>query len=607
MEPVDTTRPLACQWEIDQRFAFDVSIDSEITFNEAALVPLLPGQMKKLGATATTQHSQATGWLDAKVLTVTSSGEAILVARLASWTSDAPGSGAFAAIDRDMLKPYLLRVDERCRVLATARPRQASLIAYRRVLGVIDRMDFVLPPADSDITRAYRSRHIDDFGWHTLSNQYESGPAGGRIERKRLGYEPTSGTADSLPVDIRVRSAGGVVTLGISSWFSEITDYEDLEVVSKGAVPLRSRARSRLQAQTPDPRAFDNLPIVLADFEWSRPDEAELQVEHERLRGAHVEGMPSPAAVQQFLKLRDSGSPGAWHDAQRFLRDWMRTNPDGVRRLAKDMAQRAYSRADQADLVLALAKSGSDVARQALEQLVQDTGADTDLRVQAASACGDLKEPTVDTVAVLQRIGATERTQTPEDILPSAATMALGSIIETAPMGAAGTAARQVLHSMLRSGEKAKTVEVLYAASNAGDASFVPIAQAQATSEQPELRAAAAHTLRKLLPSSETHEVFDHLLGEDTHPEVVKQVAESRRQQLQTYGGELTAGELSLYATKLPTAPEGVRWELLRTLGLASRLQREAKDVLVDWYANESATSLKVLIGQYVSADELGS
>lgn len=95
------------------------------------------------------------------------------------------------------------------------------------------------------------------------------------------------------------------------------------------------------------------------------------------------------------------------------------------------------------------------------------------------------------------------------------------------------------------------------------------------------------------------------MLHDDVQPEVVKQVAEARREQMQTYGGQLSDRELALFATKLPGAPEGVRWEILRTLGHASRMQPAAQQVLVDWYREETASSLRMVIGQYVPASAL--
>jgi len=64
-----------------------------------------------------------------------------------------------------------------------------------------------------------------------------------------------------------------------------------------------------------------------------------------------------------------------------------------------------------------------------------------------------------------------------------------------------------------------------------------------------------------MLEAGETAKTVDTLMREDMHPDVVKQVAEARREQLQTYGGELSDGELSLYGAKLASAPEGVRLE----------------------------------------------
>jgi len=606
---LDFDRPEArrCAWKLGQNLAFDVSMRADLTFDETALLPTSAaarrGQGK--GDTRRTQSVTGNGRLEARVLSVTTSGEAVVALKLSSWQGDLAEVQQFPDIERDMRLPYLLRVDPRCRILASARPKSASVIAYRRLIGIFDRMDFALPPDGASVNRPYTLLQLDDFGKYTSRNHFRADATRGRIERERVAYAATEATRTSLPLEIKIRSAGGIVHLGESVWFESIVDSEEIDTVSRGKVPFSSKASTRIDEVDADANAFRDVRIVMADFVWGRPTEAELDRAHEMARSGNLAGLPPDEALNQFLATRESGKPGAWHDAQRLMRDWMRANPDGVRDVAQMLGDGHFGVSDQADLVLALAKSGSPEARAELEGLVRGSSFDRDLRVQAASACADLIEPTTTTVSVLNEVSAGPRSGTSDDILASTATMSIGTIVYNVPSSRAADAGRQILHKRLQSSDTIDKVEALHAASNTGDPTFLAAAGAAAASEVPEERAAGAHSLRKMIPSESTEEVLNTLLREDVHPDVVKGAAEARREQLQTYGGDLDVRELALYETKLSTAPEGVRWELLRTLGEASKMQPEAKAILVDWFPYESAQSLRVVIGQYVAADDL--
>ncbi len=594
-----------CVWTLGQDLAFDVSMQADLTFDESALLPAAAQRVKGKGDPRRTQSVSGHGRLDARVLSVTSSGEAVVVAKLATWEGDIAEMQAFPGIERDLRMPYLIRVDSRCRILASARPKAASVIAYRRLIGIFDRMDFALPPKGAAADQPYQLRQIDDFGKYTSSNVFRAGEKRGHIERKRLTYAPVGTVQASLPLEVRIHSAGGIVRLGDAVWFESIVDREDIDTVSRGKVPFSSKASTQITEVDANPKAFQDVAIVIADFVWGRPTEAELDQAHESARSGSLAGLPADEAINRFLATRESGKPGAWHDSQRLLRDWMRANPKGVRELAQMMAEGRFGVSDQADLVLALAKSGSPEGRSELESLVRGSSVDQDLRVQAASAMADLVEPTTTSIEVLNEVSAGRRSGTPSDILASTATMSIGTIVYNVPTSAAAEAGRKILRKRLQSTDTVEKVEALHAASNTADPEFIPAAKAAAGSEVPEERAAGAHTLRKMIPSESTEEVLNTLLREDVHPDVVKEAAESRREQLQTYGGDLDIRELALYETKLSTAPEGVRWELLRTIGEASKMQPEAKEILVDWFEYESVQSLRVLIGQYVAADEL--
>jgi hypothetical protein len=492
-------------------------------------------------------------------------------------------------------------------VVATAREKTASVLAYRRVIGHLDRMDFAVPAPGANPAQPYVTRQTDEYGAARVENRFARGAGDGRgtVTRKRLAYDAAKGAPGAMSVTFRVKSAGGEVRLGTSAWFERLVDAEDIEAVAGAGVPYRSRASERFDAREPDRRAWDGVRVAIEDFVWGRPTEAELADAAEALRGKELASLAVDDAWARYLALRDGGAPGAWHDAQRLLRAWMKANPAGVKELVLRMRAGKFSRKDQADLALALAKSGSPVAREGLEALASDRRASNDLRVQATSACADLAQPTRKTVETLADLAAAKRTGEAGDMVASAARMAMGTILESAPGSEAAEAARADLRKALDSGDAATVAEALWAASNSGDPAYVADAERFARSADERERGAAAHALRKVLPSEKTTAVLSGLLRDDTNPEVVKEAVGARREQIEVYGGQLDEREISLLVTKLPSAPEGVRWEIVRLLGSASHLQAAALKALVDWYPHEPVQALRVLIGQYVPASEL--
>ena len=613
--PVQTTTqphlppaPMAwprCTWTDGQTFAFAVSQQTKVTLHPDALTPTPQRAQAHSGQAETTEQAHGSGTLVAQVLTVSATGEAVVAARLSAWTSDAAQPDPEPSIARDMQRPYLVRLNARCQVLATARHKDASVIAYARVLGVLDRLDVGLPvPASSPATTAtYTTDHVDASGEFRVENHFApaAAPDRGSLTRTRLAY----GRSATPGLRLRIRHAAGHVDLGAGPWLARIDDEEDTDALVGGQVAVRSQGESHVQQQAAPESPFAGAALDPAGFVWGRPTQQDVAAAHDALRGLDLAGLSESDAWAKFVALRDSRQPGAWQDAQRLLRDWIRQNPQALPGLAKHLLAGKYRVAEQADLMLALAKSGSSQARQLLADLARNAAASSDLRVQAASACADLDAPTHDTVAAMRELSAQPRTGEPSDILGSTATMTLGTLVDTVPGSAVAVEASQALHDMLQSDEPVRHVEALYAMSNSGDPAFAADVLHAAQSADVAERAAAAHAMRKMLPTADVAAAMDKLMDEETDQEVVKQLAESRRQQLQLYGGQLTSQELSLYATKLPSAPEGVRWELLRTLGEASRLQADARTILVNWYPHEQVKALRVLMGQYLPANVL--
>jgi hypothetical protein len=95
------------------------------------------------------------------------------------------------------------------------------------------------------------------------------------------------------------------------------------------------------------------------------------------------------------------------------------------------------------------------------------------------------------------------------------------------------------------------------------------------------------------------------MLHDETSPTVAAEIAIAERQQVANNGELYTSHELSLFQTKLPSAPELVRREIISALGVVCDKQKAARDVLAWWFYQEPLMPLKQMIGQHVPAAEL--
>ncbi|MFO0749599.1 MAG: HEAT repeat domain-containing protein [Myxococcota bacterium] len=309
-------------------------------------------------------------------------------------------------------------------------------------------------------------------------------------------------------------------------------------------------------------------------------------------------------SVEDAWKAYQRGAADDWFAAQKLLRAWLRANPEGADALAAGLRAGRYSEAEQAALVLALAKADTPESRRALEGLAADRALPENLRTQAVSALADVPSPTRATVDTLTRLADRVDGATTQDLVGSAATMSLGTLLAGAPAEDVGDLARAYLDRRLADASQPdRTVEALWAVGNAGDAGFLDAVEPLVESPDADLRAAAIHALRRM-PSGDAGPLLAARMKAEQHPEVAAEVAQAEREQVAN-GAALSELDLSLLQSKLIGAPEPLRRELVLTLGAASRAQPEARAMLAAWYPNEPSVAVRVLIGQFVPADEL--
>ncbi len=587
-----TGRATGCAIGVGARVAFEVSLETDLEVSGAGLVP---GARVQSAAAPEQIHASSTGRVDVLGLPSREPAESLVALRFTSLASEPAEPPELAASHADALKPVLVRLSPSCRIVAVARQKSVSALAYQRVIAMLDRIDVEARPAIAGAS-TWTASHRDEYG--TFAASYAARDTG--VERRRLHYLRARGSRDELQLDYVVHEGRATVRLGTSGWFDELSERTDIEAKSNGATPLRDRSSVRWSATAPNDEAFDGFDLSPDAFTWGRPSAGELDDERSALVDAKLKGLSFTDAWQAFRTASNDKSPGAWHRAHKALRAWMRLNPEGVRAVAQELRRGRLGSGEQADLVLALAKSGSSVAAAELRALGSDATLDANTRVQATSALADLDHPTVADVQAL----AAQSSASAHDMVGSSATMALGSILEGANDGDVVTAARATLDEQLASAASAVRAEALWAVGNSGDTHFAAAALSASTSSDDAVRAAAARAVRGMPPAT-ANPLLDGLVRSDQSAEVVKEAVQAQRQVLETYGTALSPEQVMLNRTKLPSSPVAVRAEIIRLLGEAAKLQPAARAALAWWYPLETVTQNKVLIGSYVKASDL--
>lgn len=585
-----------CAPQVGTRFAYRVELETDLTLSGAGL-----GQSKS-GETTPPQTLHASSRARADLLTVPGEfpGEALLALSFVRLSSNPPEPPDLASVHEQLAGPFLVRLDKRCHVVDMARAPGSSAIAFQRALGLVDRIDFASDPGTG---AKWTARHRDEYGVYRATYGAVSGEGRGALERRREAYLPKSGGADELRLDYVVREGSGRVVLGTSPWFAELFERTEIEAKSGGETPLHDKSTVHWIGEEPDPRAFAGKTLTSSAFAWGRPKDSELDAERNELLDSPSKGASFADAWKRYRTTSTDGAPGAWHRAQKELRSWIRANPEAARALVRELRKGTFKAGERADIVLALAKSGSPVAAEELRALARDATADAKLRVQATSALADLPSPTTDDVRALDELSSHRSGPVGADMVGSTATMALGSILDHAG-GEVEAAARDALDRRLASTDVPSLTEALWAVGNSGDAHFASAISRASTSADEQVRAASARASRGM-PPNVANPVLDGLIRDDRSAEVVKEATQARRQQVEKYGEPLSDAELALLQSKLPSAPVQVRWEIVRLLGEATKVQSAAKTTLAWWYPQESEPQLRVMIASYVGPQDL--
>ncbi|MFS8068181.1 MAG: hypothetical protein ACMG6S_17645, partial [Byssovorax sp.] len=303
--------------------------------------------------------------------------------------------------------PFFVDVDASCRFVGFGFARDWDARRRQFVQTTLLTHEFVLPATRE--TQRWSASQSDGMGPFAASYELASGSRGAalHIERRKGAYDGKAG-AESMGLSLVVVASKATASFDLDhpQWLTSTSGVERVQVKMQGALAADLLQRFRL---TRDDARFVAMSAVApgdADFRdaFAAVDEARPLVE---ATGAKV---PYEAALRAFLAhFPGTGSGDPSYAAARELAGWLKSHPEGARRLVAALRAGEIDEAARAAMFLGLELSGTDASRDALSDVLKDGHFRALDRARAASALSDLGTPTQGTAELLLAQGQSDR------------------------------------------------------------------------------------------------------------------------------------------------------------------------------------------------------
>ncbi|MRG95092.1 HEAT repeat domain-containing protein [Polyangium spumosum] len=488
--------------------------------------------------------------------------------------------------------PFFVDIDASCRFVGFGFARDWDARRRQLVTSMLSTHEFVLPATLE--TGRWSASQSDGMG--PFEARYENvseGPGSAlRFKRRKAAYDgKTRAEALGLSVVVVASEATANFDPNRPQWLRSTSGFERIQVLVQGNVQADLLQRFRLVRDDARFVAIRATSPGDADFR----DASALEVAHDQKVDAEMAKVTYEEALRSFLAhFRGTGDPS--YAAARELAAWLKAHPEGAKRLVAALRAGDINDAARPALFLGLELSGTEAARAALSDVLEDRRFRTVDRARAASALSDIGAPTRDTAELLLAKAQKDH----DDMVANVSLLGLGSM---ARRSGDDDELKAYVHASLdrelsAAGDETKARLVLDAMGNSGDPAFADELEAQLDAESASTRQHAAEALGRLDPV----EAGPRLLGrlrEETDPAVRATIVGAMR-------GAPTADAITLMADKLAAStsiPE--RAAIITWLGAASRTRPEARSHLVSQFHRETSARLMQLIGTFVPAAAL--
>jgi hypothetical protein len=507
------------------------------------------------------------------------------------------------------LAPFVLQIGTDCRFRELQFLPDASTESRQKIERLVRSMEVILSPLP---VVQWVSQHQDEIGTSQVSYVADKRRPEALLDMQRLRYSST--TLPWLPqfggrLEIGILESRGQAKLDADGrWLRELNSEERLRV----AVGARqfSETATRLQLMRIDageepPPGFAKLDI--GQFVSARVAKAAVSTDPRAVADADptLRAMDLSGALGDFATQLTQTKDGLFRASER-LASYLAANPKAIDDLLSRIRSGSVPANLHSALFLALERTGTVAAEKGLSAALADHGMDTTNRMRAAAALQDIPKPGENTARAL--VEQARASGGEEQRVANAALLALGALSHRMLTKQPDLAriARDEIGRRLAAGRGPEQVDVaLDAVGNSGDKELADLVKPFMKNASSDIRAHAAQAFRRM-PLDTMEPVLSDWLDSEPESAVRRSISSALTEGLFTENHTASSPTIAAVIKRLPTEPDPkVRASLIALLGPAASTDPAAKQALVDQFAREPLAGLKVLIGRYVSADDL--
>jgi hypothetical protein len=591
-------RAPGCHFAKGQRLAYTIDVQTRVQVHPDRLN--LPAGARIDGPTD--RSSQA--HLDLKVLSAEAAGGAVLLARYGF--VDTRTVAEAGALDG----PFLLKVSNRCKIEGYARLDSTGTDSARTQQALAHELQWYWPETGQGIDEGETA-----FGRYQAAYKVD----GATVDRTIESYGPIWARGGNLGKPMAQASTGKPaistmkVSVGTGPWFASLTSRERLV----GLALVDTDTTTKVASRAPTTGVLDGVPVDPKRYVWenmfTRPvARATRPVPRSREHLAAVEKMKQvelPAALDLMYQAinKDLNIAHVWP----VMGAYLEAHPDDAQEVVDRLKKGAIADGAVAATFIALGKTPTTQARDALWGLKDDRQAATILRAQSAFALVDRADVGVTLARSLlqdsQNLskGATRN----ERLFSREAALALGMMAGLkADDGEVKQVASQGALDLLKAGRNATTLRpAIGALANIGDPALLPHVMPHIRSADPKVREAATTVIRRMPPAETASLTVDWLAREDD-PFVKRRLYRTLSHQLfdaqQAPDPRIVDRAIADLARSSSVA---TRQSIIHILGAIAPSHPQAREALVRQVkreSNEESGLLKVL-GQYLAAPDI--
>lgn len=537
----------------------------------------------------------------------------VVAAELSKVTVYDGGGEPSAAASAPYLTPIVFQIGTDCRFRSFAFPPGATEESKQKLERLFASMQIVLSPLP---VVEWVSQHQDELGVAQVSYTADKRLEEPRLTLRRLRYANTvlpwipqfggrldveilesvaDGSLEATGRFLRELSGREKVRFSIGArQFSEITTTTQLARINSGEEPPASL--DKIEAGQFVIHTIKKESVSTEPREVAAPDPV-LAV------------MDVTAVLADFTTLLTRTSDGLFRATER-LASYLSANPKAIEDLVSRIRTGSIPDKLHAPLFLALERTGTLAAEKALSAVLRDRGMSTKNRMRAAAALQDIPKPSAATAKTLIDQSRILSSSQEERMVSSAALLALGALshrtVDRQP--ALAQTIREELGQRLGSTKDEAEREVLLdAVGNSGDTALIDSIQPSAADSSPAIRARAAQAHRRM-PVEKVEPLLAAWLGKESDATVRRSIGSAIAEGLFAEHKGAASSTVSVALAQLPQEKDArLRAVLIGLLGSAASSAPEAKRGLISHFPRETVAELKVLIGRFVTAEELRS